>query len=452
MVPMPRFAAPALLGSLILVVVGCYVYGAMHQLNHMNLDINANDQRSYIRYATRLVESHYSYVGDHNRMPVYPFLQSLFYRPGMSAETFFMRGKVVNLILSLALLLGLTLILLKIFGRSLHTLNLILIIAFTVFVFKASWFQAELLFYFVYFCLFLLLWRLLHTPSYSRAVVAGIVAGIAHLIKASVLPGLALFLVAMGAQWAWRTYRDRRTLTSRGVLQSAVRSLLTMLWVVLCFLLTVYPYISTSKRVFGHYFYNVNSTFYIWYDSWDDVMQGTRAHRDRVGWPDMPSEEIPSMSKYLREHTTEQILARFRNGARVVWSNMRDSYGYFKYLLIYTGLLALAGAWHWRRTRQLIAMHPVPFFFVPVYFAIQFLLCAWYAPIADGNRLILSQFVPLMFLLASGIHELLRAAPLKIGVRAVSALTTANVVVLAVVLIDVYLVLTERIGTVSGGL
>ena len=35
--------------------------------------------------------------------------------------------------------------------------------------------------------------------------------------------------------------------------------------------------------MFGQYFYNVNSTFYIWYDEWGDAIKGARAHGDRVG-------------------------------------------------------------------------------------------------------------------------------------------------------------------------
>ena len=69
-----------------------------------------------------------------------------------------------------------------------------------------------------------------------------------------------------------------------------------LMLIVFTFLAVEYPHISNSKRIYGHYFYNVNSTFYIWYDSWDDVMQGTRVHGDRVGWPDMPEDQIPSGS------------------------------------------------------------------------------------------------------------------------------------------------------------
>jgi hypothetical protein len=431
---MPRLVVPLVCGGFVVIVVGLYVHGAMQQLTRINLDMDAYDQSAYMEYASGMAESHYAYVGHRNRMPVYPFLQSLFYRPGMSAEAFFMQGKIVNLVLSIVLLLGLTAIFLRQFGLSLQTLNLLLIVAFTVFIFKAGWFQAELLFYFVYFCLFLLLWQLLRNPSYSRAAAAGIVAGLAHLTKASILPGLVLFLLFMGVQWAWQNHRDRAKPLA-AVIQSGGRSVLTMLLVGGFFLLTVYPYISTSKHVFGRYFYNVNSTFYLWVDSWDEAIQGTRAHGDRDGWPDMPPEQIPSISKYLREHTLQQIGARFSDGARRVWNNMRHSYGYFKYLLIYAGVLVLAAIWQWHRARLLIATNLVILLFVPVYFAVHFLLYAWYAPISDGNRLILAQFIPVLFLLASGAQTLLSPEQLTVGMREVSSLTVVNVAILTIVVV-----------------
>jgi len=56
------------------------------------------------------------------------------------------RGKYVNLVLSLGLLVGLAIIFRKYFSW-LHSLNLLLIVAFTVFILKAGYFQTELLFF-----------------------------------------------------------------------------------------------------------------------------------------------------------------------------------------------------------------------------------------------------------------------------------------------------------------
>lgn len=303
--------------GLFLVFTSLYWYGAVQQLTLVNTDMTATDQSAYMEYARDMAESNYRVVGGRNRMPVYPFVQSLFYRPGMSDDAFFAVGKYVNLVLSLLLLVGLAVI----FARYLpwlETLTLLLITAFTLFIFKAGFFQTELLFYFINFCLFLLMLRLLQRNSWQLAILTGVVAGIAHLTKASILPGVALFLGFAGLKWGWAALQNRRSVGIAGLPKVLPSHLLPVALVGVCFLITVYPYISTSKRVFGHYFYNVNSTFYMWYDSWEEAKQGTRAHGDRVGWPDMPPEAIPSLSKYLREHTNEQIVNRFVDGGRTV--------------------------------------------------------------------------------------------------------------------------------------
>jgi len=76
--------------GLSLLTAGLYWYGAGKQLTQVNIDMTATDQSAYMAYARALVDSNYTAIGDRNRMPVYPILQSLFYQPGMSDEAFFM--------------------------------------------------------------------------------------------------------------------------------------------------------------------------------------------------------------------------------------------------------------------------------------------------------------------------------------------------------------------------
>lgn len=153
-----RFLKPPSVIGLILIIAGLYWYGAVEQLTRVNTNRNATDQSAYMDYARSLYKSNYTFIGGRNRMPVYPSLQSLFYRPDMTDEAFFTRGKYINLVLSLGLLTGLAFLFRQFFSW-LHSFNLLLIAAFTVFIFKAGYFQAELLFYFLNFCLFLLMWK-----------------------------------------------------------------------------------------------------------------------------------------------------------------------------------------------------------------------------------------------------------------------------------------------------
>jgi hypothetical protein len=112
--------------SLIVAVAGLYWQGAMVQLVHVNTDMQSTDQSAYMNYAREMYDSDYAIIGGRNRMPLYPFLQSLFYRPNMTDEAFFIRGKQVNLVLSVCLLAVLAFIFRK-FLSGLQSFNLILI-------------------------------------------------------------------------------------------------------------------------------------------------------------------------------------------------------------------------------------------------------------------------------------------------------------------------------------
>lgn len=444
-----RFLKALPVVGLILIIGGLYWYGATIQLVQVNTNMHWTDQSAYMDHARRMYDTNYSFIGDRNRMPIYPFFQSLFLHKGISDEALFWQGKQFNLILSLGILAVLAFIFRRTFS-GLHALNLTLITAFTVFIFKAGYFQAELLFYFANFCLFLLLWGVLQKMSWKLAILTGIVAGLAYLTKASTLPALAIFSLFAGGKWGWSVLRNRQS-SAKMTGRTTFMPLFSLLLVLIFFILTVFPYIHSSKRVFGQYFYNVNSTFYIWYDSWDEARQGTRAHGDRVGWPDMPAEEIPSLSKYLREHTKQEIVARFVNGGQSVINKVIHSYGYFKYGVIYLCLLLIAVLLSWRQVSQAILKDPFLYLFLLFYFVVYLLLYFWYAPIVDNNRLILAQFIPAMFTLSYGLHKLWRTAPIKIGGYETDRLTLLNAIILFVVLIDIYFVLTVRVGTIYGG-
>jgi hypothetical protein len=272
---------------------------------------------------------------------------------------------------------------------------------------------------------------------------------LAHLTKASILPGLAIFSLVYALSLGLGWLRSRQAFAPGRA--ELTRRLLVLPLVLVVFLASVYPYISTSKRVFGRYFYNVNSTFYIWYDSWEEAKQGTRAHGDRIGWPDMPPEQIPSPGKYLREHTPGQIGDRFIRGAKLVWEEVSDSYGYLPYVLIYAGLLAVATVAYRRQAADMIRANPIPLLFAGLYFWAYLLLYFWYAPIAAGNRLILAQFLPLMYSLSSGLSALLQGKSIRLASREVGLLVVVNLAILPFILYDVTTVLTDRAGWMIGG-
>jgi len=101
------------------------------------------------------------------------------------------------------------------------------------------------------------------------------------------------------------------------------------------FLAILSPYLRTNKRVFGRYFYNVNTTFYMWYDDWPAASVGTILHGDGVGWPAMPADQLPSASRYWREHSIRQIASRVGLGFADMVERSYTTYWYLNYVVLY---------------------------------------------------------------------------------------------------------------------
>ncbi|WP_420643770.1 hypothetical protein [Candidatus Leptofilum sp.] len=440
---------------LVTLLFSLYLYGVRQQFLYVNINRFKIDQNAYLEAAKLLKNSNYTDLTDRNRMPLYPFLLSLAYEPDLTDEAFFARGKLFNIGLSLLILPTLF----WLFRRYLPlgtAVTLILIHIFTLYIFKAAYAQPELLFYLLSFIGFLLMGHLLHKPTgqktWGTAVLTGILLGLTHLTKASILPGLGIFIGTALLQAVIRLAKDHvRPIFNRQNLQYFATPTLVLLF----FLLTIWPYIQNSKERFGQYFYNVNSTFYIWYDSWDDVLAGTRAHGDRVGWPDLPPEEIPSAGKYFQEHSIAEVGQRIAKGLLTVLVGMATSYGYLKYLILLFGLVLGLFLFNRQRIKTILKEFPFLVLFSTGFFIVYVLLYAWYTPIANGNRLVLALFSPLTFTFTFIIYRLFdKQLVIKLSnnsKRTVHLGNLLNWTLGFILLIDGYIILTERISSMYGG-
>lgn len=448
-----------------LLTVGCvallvclYCYGSVEHLRKRNLDMKSTDQRAYMRYAIHVHELIYDneyFYGDGARMPLYPLLQSLVYHPDLTREEHFVRGKYFNIGLSLVILVAVHFILKQHLPR-LYAVTITLVTAFTVFIFKAAYFHAALLFYFLNFCAYLLMCRSLVNPTWKSSILTGLVIGLAYLTKAAMLPALGLFIFLSLAQIGYLLYarwKDRRVLSRLvGEKRRLGFRLFCVALVLLSFFGTVYRFIVETKEVFGKYFYNVSTTFYMWYDSWEEAKRGTRAHGDRDGWPDVPPEQIPSAGKYLREHTARQMAARVLNGLKELELVCRSSYGYYKYVLVYTVFFVILVILNRRHNLTLAVEHGFLLLFCLSYFAVYLLGYAWYVPISSGNRHILAQFLPWMFSVSYVISV---EPPMYITIPStavrVKLTDMVHVGILLVLAVDMYYILTNRIVSMYGG-
>ncbi|HET6372121.1 MAG TPA: hypothetical protein VFG76_02360 [Candidatus Polarisedimenticolia bacterium] len=433
-----------------LVCVACllalplYVGTALTRSQSVNTNKDATDQSAYMNYAKRMEETNFHALGDRNRMPVYPFLLSVIHPDDMDDQQFFERGKLFNILLSIVSLAALLAIFLRRFP-ALGALDLTLVTAFSVFLFKASYVQVEILFYTLVFCAFLLMRRMIEKPGWGLALLTGGTLGLAHLTKAAVVPGLLIFL---GIGLAVTLQRWRRMARGGGAKGPAA-----ILLAGVVFLAVVSPYIINSKRVFGRYFYNVNTTFYMWYDTHQEMLHGTRDHGDRVGWPTMPPEEIPSMTRYVREHTVAQMAQRVAAGVKRMHVDAKKSFGYYKYLLLYAAGAVMLAAFNLRSVAEFARRNAGVVLFSCAYLAGYVFLYTWISAVHAGlNRITLQQFLPLLFTLACVIHsDLMERPSIQLGGRRLLARDAFNFVVLVVLLIDIAQVVTGRGLTMQGG-
>ena len=260
-------------------------------------------------------------------MPLYPWIQALFYSPDLSDEAFFEQAKEVNIWLSLMVLAAMGIAFFAKFSRPFATWS-VLSIAFLIFAIKSPYLLAENLYYGLFAFAFIVSLESLHRPKWYKSVACGALFALAHFTKASALPALVLFTSSYGVLFL--TKLTRRQLDLRSIANMVFHAFLP----VFVFLVLLSPYLLESKAKFGSYFYNVNTSIYMWYDTWADAKAATREARDPEGHLDLPADQIPSLQMYLPERGLGTMLWRFFNGAKRLMSlgcfdeNSRHSYGY----------------------------------------------------------------------------------------------------------------------------
>jgi hypothetical protein len=439
-----------LAGTLTLFLTGLYLFGAIRQLQLVNTDRSTTDQSAYMDFTRRLIKSDYSYRGDGSRMPLYPILQSLFHDSGLSAEDSFTRGKYVNLGLSI-IALGCVYLIIRKRMKWHFTLVFMLVAAFTVFMFKAPYYQAELLFYFLTFISFSISIQLFLQPSLLLAMVAGVIYGLAYLTKASVPPGLVLFLILMGIKGVSSTIQRYKSANFFRILNANRRIIFSPIFVASFFLLTVSAQIRSNNANFGSHFFNVNSSYYMWFDTWEEAKSWTSYQDGKVSWPEEDQEDLPGVTRYLREHDLGQILMRFLIGTMTVLNNMYHSYGYLKYLGLYTLLLGLVAITLRDQTKRIMKRFPFMITYLALYFSAYFVLYAWYTPIAAGNRFTLALFLPYLYTVFLGLQSFRIPRSQTVLFRRYALTEIINMIVMIVLVVDIAIILTSRIDTVYGG-
>ncbi len=418
-----------------------YLAGSAHAKEVNTTYAPIDDEDAYIGFAIKARETNFQFTGTRNQMPVYPFIQSLFYQSGMSIEEFFTLGKQVNIVLSLLCLAVLFIVFQK-FLPLYQAVILVFATAFGLYVFKSGYFMSELLYYSLGALTFLFLGFLLIRPSIKLSICAGLLLGVAHMTKASALPALLLFLGVFAVKELFTALLQwKNGLPDSGRGQPGVKlRLASLVMVVIGFLAVTAPYGIESKRIYGSFFYNVNSTFYMWNDSYEESIAGPIAHGDSVGWPVMRSEDIPSPGKYFRDHNLAQIENRILYGIEMQKVNILNQYSVFNYpilFLAYTTVLFFIGI---KRNLPIVKKYFPLVVFALLYFTSYTGLYVWYSVISCTPRFIYGLYVPLLI----SSYTVSKALEGDINLPLIKLM---NMTVFALILIDIWYLVS--MGTIN---
>jgi hypothetical protein len=391
-----------------------YVIAASEHARIVNTSKARADQSGYLWDAEQVYFNWHGrqppwLIGERMRMPGYAAVLALAYNPRMTDPEFFEVAKIWNIRLSVVLLALLAIV----FAWELPPLiatNLTLVVAFGYFVFRAGYPQPELLFYTAFFLTFLTCYHLFAPLRPSRLVglgiIAGVLSGLSDLTKAVMPPFVGLFCAAFVGEAVLSTLWRHQPRVGGSSANTARPSLLWRIAagaaMAVVFLAVVYPYVANSERVFGQYFFNANTTYYIWYDSGAEARAVLLPLTDTQGVVRVPADRLPSARTYWRSHTVAQILGRLGHGFEDMAIRSYRTFWYLKYLTIYSGLALILIVTNWDAFVAVVQANPGLMAFLVMYGATYSVSTAFFEPTSGTGttRFLLAHVAPYLFVLS----------------------------------------------------
>ena len=384
-----------------------FLLGEIAQAFVVNRDITRHDQAEYLRYAQYVADTHFEGLGNRMQMPALPTLLAFFTHPGFPQAELFERAKIVCVVLGAVACAVVALLMLRLLGRL--GPNAALVTAFFVFAFRGGYVQAEPLSYAALFVAFLIMLHAWRTDQALPFAAAGVASGLAYLVKATSLVGLGVFVVCATVRGVWR----RRPASLGHALLACAG-----------FFATILPYALGTKRIYGSWLHNLNTSWVVWCDSFEQFRDVSR----RGDLLRLPADTVPSPRHYWATHTLGQMVVREARGIAEVFGNALISHGYAWFGIAYVVFLGilLRGA-DYRRAlfpRDDRAVWP----FVVAYLLAYVLVFGFWGAISAANRFILGIFAPALFSVARAIEraEPERTARFERGMRVatIAALVT----------------------------
>ena len=270
--------------------------------------LNKYDENAYLEHVrTILLSENYWYLGDRNRMPIFNYFLALFYDLNLSELQNYYNLKIANLALTCALSFLFFLKIKDKFNNKFILLNLSFLILIIPIFALIHQLLVESIFFLSFSLMLIYFEQFYFNPSNQNAIKLGVVGVFSYLLKytgLTVFFGISLFTIIFGL------FNYKSIYIKKFIL------------VFFTFFILASPYLYENYTNFNkHMFYNVNSEFYFWADSWEEIVDGVRANNDRIGWPTMKESELPSLKRYASEHSLSDVFERFLFGFKSIYKD-----------------------------------------------------------------------------------------------------------------------------------
>jgi hypothetical protein len=309
---------------------------------------------------------------------------------------------------------------------------LLLLSSLGVLLVRGTYFQPEPLYYILFFFAVVLAWQILQGGPLWLYTVFGVVCGLAFLSKPSLLP----FLIVFCAAFCLRAFL---TLRSGDTGWRVPRNLAGMVLAFAILAVMLFPLALFTEKHFGSPLFNYTK-YWMWMD---DFMTEAWPFQDkypgRVQLEQLPEEEKPSPTSYLKKHSLDEALKRLGSGTWQVFSRflfpeakLRWSGFFWRspekkweqplahrgiYLMLLASLCALLAATCRTAIKQLLTRpgNIAGLCFAVALGGIYLLLYGWYWPIGRGDRFMGSLWIPAVFALTWLAFKLRRRAESTLG-------------------------------------
>ncbi|NNE93403.1 MAG: hypothetical protein HKN23_17295 [Verrucomicrobiales bacterium] len=402
------------------------------------------DQHVYMNTGRLMKRSGYTYVVPRHRTPGYPFLLSLLYdadheyqfTDGDSrrvSDHFFKRAKLFNIIVSIVCIIVLFLFVTRyvsVWFALLFTWS----IGWFHFIFRAPFVQPEVLFTTLGFIGFVLMARQMISPTWTRGVVAGVLMAAAFIIKAAILPLVALFCACFALKFLWELWGDFRAkkLKWKPWFLDVAKGIVVPVF----FFALLSPYMIHTWKKHGNPIWSVHSQHFMWLEDREEKHKW-RLLLATIEEEGKAPEDAPSKENYFKKHTYKEFIERSLFGAQKsierVAREYRNAYRFLTRRVVRTAnvviVLAFLAAIPAIRRKFFTEDSPRLFDYIKQYwFLIPYfgLFCLGYAilygayqTIGAGPRLFLSMYPAVLFSIWLLIDRLppTLVLPIKDGIK-----------------------------------